>query len=104
MPLSWNEIRQNAIRFSREWSADGREVAEAKSFWDEDPINIKAVEILGNLHDAHAALARAVDRCYRSQPFTSERQRVEFLFALYQRFTAPLLPATETRRKRSMKA
>ncbi len=55
MPLSWNEIRQNAIRFSREWSDEGREVAEAKSFWDEDPINIRAVEILGDLHDALAA-------------------------------------------------
>ncbi len=42
---------------------------------------------------AHAALDRAVDRCYRRQPFTSERQRVEFLFALYEKLTAPLLPA-----------
>ncbi len=40
---------------------------------------------------AHAALDRAVDRCYRTQPFTTERQRVEFLFALYERLTAPLL-------------
>jgi hypothetical protein len=42
---------------------------------------------------AHAALDRAVDRCYRPAPFTSERQRVEFLFALYEQLTAPLLPA-----------
>ncbi|MGA2616619.1 MAG: DNA methyltransferase [Thermoguttaceae bacterium] len=42
---------------------------------------------------AHAALDRAVDRCYRRQPFGSERQRVEFLFALYEKLTAPLLPA-----------
>ncbi|HRT30109.1 MAG TPA: hypothetical protein P5527_09970 [Kiritimatiellia bacterium] len=55
MPISWNEIRQNAIRFSREWADEYREDAEAKSFWDEDPINIKAVEILGDLHDALAA-------------------------------------------------
>jgi hypothetical protein len=47
---------------------------------------------------AHAALDRAVDRCYRSQPFTSDRQRVEFLFALYEKLTAPLLPA---RRKKT---
>ena len=45
------------------------------------------------LYKAHAALDRAVDRCYRSQPFTSERQRVEFLFALYEKLTAPLIPA-----------
>ncbi len=42
---------------------------------------------------AHAALDRAVDRCYRTAPFTSDRQRVEFLFALYEEIAAPLLPA-----------
>jgi hypothetical protein len=35
MPISWNEIRQNAIRFSREWAEEHREDAEAKTFWDE---------------------------------------------------------------------
>ena len=30
---------------------------------------------------AHAELDRAVDRCYRPQPFASDRQRVEYLFA-----------------------
>ena len=34
MPLSWNEIRSNAIAFAREWAAETREEAEAKSFWD----------------------------------------------------------------------
>ena len=29
-----------------------------------------------------------------AQPFTSDRQRVEFLFALYERLVAPLIPAT----------
>ena len=43
---------------------------------------------------AHAELDRAVDLCYRAQAFTSERQRVEFLFALYEKLTSPLLPAT----------
>ena len=46
-------------------------------------------------------LDRAVDACYRSQPFTSGRQRVEFLFALYERYNAPLLPVTEKKRWRS---
>jgi len=35
MPISWNEIRHNAIRFSKEWAGETREDAEAKSFWDE---------------------------------------------------------------------
>ena len=39
---------------------------------------------------AHASLDHAVDLCYRKQPFESERQRVEFLFALYETLSAPL--------------
>jgi hypothetical protein len=60
-----------------------------------DPLTMPA-----DLVKAHADLDRAVDRCYRSQPFTSERQRVEFLFALYESYTAPLLPADKTKRRR----
>jgi hypothetical protein len=48
---------------------------------------------------AHAALDRAVDRCYRRQPFTSDRQRVEFLFALYERITSPLVPSRPKKRR-----
>jgi len=40
---------------------------------------------------AHAALDKAVDRCYRSQPFPTERHRIEYLFELYQQLTAPLI-------------
>jgi hypothetical protein len=49
---------------------------------------------------AHADLDRAVDLCYRTQPFTSERQRVEYLFGLYEQLTAPLLPASKSKRPR----
>ncbi len=35
MPLSWNEIRANALTFSRDWAGASRENAEAKTFWDE---------------------------------------------------------------------
>jgi hypothetical protein len=35
MPLSWNEIRSNALAFSREWATESREDAEAKTFWDD---------------------------------------------------------------------
>lgn len=34
MPLSWNEIRDRALTFSREWATECSEDAEAKSFWD----------------------------------------------------------------------
>jgi hypothetical protein len=49
---------------------------------------------------AHAELDRAVDLCYRPQQFTSERQRVEYLFGLYEQLTAPLLPAAKPKRPR----
>ncbi len=49
---------------------------------------------------AHAALDRAVDLCYRPQPFESDRQRVEHLFALYEKLTNPLLPAGKKTRSR----
>jgi len=52
------------------------------------------------LVQAHADLDRAVDHCYRGQPFSDERQRVEFLFALYEKLTAPLIPAARKRRRR----
>ena len=34
MPLSWNEIKDRALKFSREWADEASEDAEAKSFWD----------------------------------------------------------------------
>ncbi|HOY94967.1 MAG TPA: class I SAM-dependent DNA methyltransferase [Catalimonadaceae bacterium] len=43
-----------------------------------------------NLVKAHQILDKAVDQCYRSQPFTTELNRLEFLFGLYELFTAPL--------------
>jgi hypothetical protein len=50
------------------------------------------------LYKAHAALDRAVDRCYRREPFSSDRQRVEFLFALYEKLTTPLIAAGKNKR------
>ena len=49
---------------------------------------------------AHQALDRAVDRCYQREPFDSDRHRVEYLFALYEKLTAPLVAAAKAKRKR----
>ena len=54
-----------------------------------DPLTMPAA-----LAKAHAALDRAVDRCYRREPFKGDRERVEHLFRLYEALSAPLLPAT----------
>ena len=55
-----------------------------------------------NLRAAHAALDRAVDRLYRPAGFASDRERVEHLFALYERMVAPLL--ARPARKRGARA
>ena len=46
-----------------------------------------------NLRRVHQRLDRAVDRLYRRKRFTSERERVEYLFASYERMRAPLAAA-----------
>jgi hypothetical protein len=48
---------------------------------------------------AHQALDRAVDRCYRPQPFATELARLEFLFGLYQQLSAPVLGAVRKSRR-----
>ena len=35
MPISWNEIRHNAIKFSRDWAGVKSERAEKQTFWNE---------------------------------------------------------------------
>lgn len=60
-----------------------------------DPISMPPA-----LVKAHADLDRAVDLCYRPQPFENDRQRVEHLFALYERLTAPLIPTIKKRERK----
>ena len=57
MALSWNEIKERASKFSKEWEND---------------------------------FNKAVDLAYRPQPFTSEANRMVFLFELYEKYTADL--------------
>jgi hypothetical protein len=57
------------------------------------------------LHRAHTELDRVVEKCYRPEAFQSDRERVEHLFSLYEKLTAPLLPVTpKTRGRRSQTA
>jgi len=55
---------------------------------------------------AHTVLDRAVDKAYRSAPFATERERVEYLFGLYEQLTMPLAPtpADPPRRRRKASA
>jgi len=51
---------------------------------------------------AHNELDKAVDLAYRPQPFTSEANRMEFLFGLYEKYTADLF--TKAKAKKTKKA
>jgi hypothetical protein len=62
-----------------------------------------------DLRKAHDALDKAVDQCYRKEPFTSERERVEYLFGLYRKLTEgfgaeELSQIRKKRKKRSNKS
>jgi hypothetical protein len=50
---------------------------------------------------AHQQLDKAVDQCYRSAPFTSEAKRMEFLFELYEKYTAGLLAGEKKKTKKT---
>jgi hypothetical protein len=47
---------------------------------------------------AHQELDKAIDLCYRPQPFPNETKRIEFLFELYEKYTNPLLSAKKTKK------
>jgi restriction-modification enzyme MmeI-like protein len=64
-----------------------------------DPLTMPAT-----LTRAHAELDRAVERCYRPEPFRSDRERVEHLFRLYEHLITPLLPVTASHRSTGRQA
>jgi len=91
--LSAIEIVAQSVLDARAWFQTGAHPASLADLYD--PLTMPV-----DLVKAHADLDRAVDRCYRASPFTSDRQRVEFLFALYETIAAPLLPAEKKGKRR----
>ena len=53
-----------------------------------------------DLRKAHQALDHAVDRLYRRRGFTSDRERVEHLFGLYEKMLVPLTAKAKPKRRR----
>lgn len=52
---------------------------------------------------AHNELDKAVDLSYRAQPFISETKRIEFLFELYEKYTAGMFAVVEGKGKKKKK-
>ncbi|HEU5053262.1 MAG TPA: DNA methyltransferase [Hanamia sp.] len=50
---------------------------------------------------AHQALDKAVDLCYRPQPFINETKRIEFLFELYDKYTSGMFASGKKKNTKS---
>lgn len=48
MAFSWNEIKDRALRFSKEWENTTNEEADAKCFFDVFGISLKKMETFEN--------------------------------------------------------
>lgn len=53
-----------------------------------------------SLVKAHIELDKAVDLSYRTQPFTSDANRMVFLFELYEKYTADLFTKQKVKKKK----
>ncbi|MEM9996140.1 MAG: DNA methyltransferase [Bacteroidota bacterium] len=84
--------------------------AAAEAVLDARAPHLDAGATLADLYDpltmppalvkAHSTLDRAVDRAYRPQPFTSEANRVAFLFERYEALTNALFAEQQKRTKK----
>jgi hypothetical protein len=55
-----------------------------------------------SLTKAHIELDKAVDLAYRSQPFTTDANRMEFLFELYEKYTADLFTKEKVKKRKKI--
>lgn len=95
-PGSPTDKQREAVEAAAQGVLDTREAYPDSTLADlYDPLSMPAP-----LAKAHAKLDRAVEKCYRPQPFPTERHRVEHLFKLYQKLTEPLLPAAKKRSRK----
>lgn len=94
-PLNPTDKQKQAVEKAAQAVLDARAQYPTSSLADlYDPITMPPV-----LSKAHAALDKAVDLCYRPQPFPDETRRMEFLFELYEQYVGGLFVVERKRRK-----
>ncbi|MCA0425852.1 MAG: class I SAM-dependent DNA methyltransferase [Bacteroidetes bacterium] len=94
-PENPNEKQVNAIVGAAQKVLDARLQFPKSSLADlYDPVSMPAI-----LVKAHQELDKAVDLAYRPQAFTSEANRVAFLFELYEKYTKDLFIKEKVKRK-----
>jgi hypothetical protein len=95
-PYSPNDKQIKAIETASQKVLDVRLELPKSSLADlYDPLTMPPA-----LVKAHSELDKAVDLAYRPQPFTSEANRMVFLFELYEKYTADLF-TKEYKKKKS---
>lgn len=100
-PVNANDKQMGAVEAAAQSVLEARKSFPAATLADlYDPLAMPPALVA-----AHADLDRAVDLCYRPQPFDNERLRVEHLFALYEKLVAPLTaPARRPRTPRAVRS
>lgn len=95
-----SEKQKKAIETAAQKVLDARAEFSNSSLADlYDPLAMPSV-----LAKAHNELDKAVDLSYRPQPFISEAKRMEFLFELYEKYTADLFTTEKVKKKAKTKA
>ncbi|MFH0920106.1 MAG: DNA methyltransferase [Fibrobacterota bacterium] len=96
-PEASTAAQKKAIEHAAHAVLDAREQFPDSSLADlYDPNTMPKV-----LTDAHRKLDAAVDKCYRAKPFGSELERIEYLFELYEKYTAGFMAEPKkTKRKK----
>lgn len=97
-PQNQTPEQYKAVEEAAQAVLDTREHFEGQTLADLYDPNTMPAELV----KAHDKLDRAVDKCYRKAPFTSERERVEFLFALYGQLSVEQIPKAKPRKKRGI--
>jgi hypothetical protein len=95
-PQQPSEAHKSAVESAAQGVLDARAQFPGSSLADlYDPLTMPPA-----LLKAHQALDKAVDKCYRPQPFTSDSKRVEYLFELYEEYTKGLLAGEKPKRRK----
>ena len=100
-PESLSDKQKQAVEEAAQAVLDARTQFPDSSLADlYDPNTMPPV-----LVKAHQQLDKAVDLCYRPQPFTTEAKRIEYLFELYEKYTGGLfVPEKKSKKKKEIKA
>jgi hypothetical protein len=95
-PENPTDKQKEAVEKAAQAVLDAREQFPNSSLADlYDPNTMPPV-----LVKTHQQLDKAVDLCYRPQPFINETKRIEFLFELYDKYTAGLFVKVKKGKKK----